>query len=241
TANNGTINERRYATQDGNWNTVAICDITGSVTERYAYSAYGTPVFMTGAGVVQSSSAVGFETLYAGYRFDGATPQMYYVRNRFLLPMIGTWNRRDPLGYVGDLNLQLYVRLQLIQKFDPFGLFDEIWKQRDLNLKEMPDDPWQKRPLRYCHRKCQATLCARFRLEVSTRSYSSLFEQRSSQFKLVVRIHVQHCNGCAANGCCADNVCTNKLKVICPDITSRVEERDYAGRLRISPRDVTGL
>ncbi|MCX7386392.1 MAG: hypothetical protein NTX48_06970, partial [Planctomycetales bacterium] len=36
TANNGTINERRYAMQDGNWNTVAICDITGSVGERFA-------------------------------------------------------------------------------------------------------------------------------------------------------------------------------------------------------------
>ena len=49
TANNGTINERRYAMQDGNWNAIAICDITGFVGERYAYSAYGTPVFMTGA------------------------------------------------------------------------------------------------------------------------------------------------------------------------------------------------
>ena len=49
TANNGVINERRYAMQDGNWNTVAICDITGFVSERFAYSAYGTPVFMTGA------------------------------------------------------------------------------------------------------------------------------------------------------------------------------------------------
>ena len=105
TANNGVINERRYAMQDGNWNTIAICDITGFVSERFAYSAYGTPVFMTGAGVVQSASTVGFETLYAGYRWDGTTPQMYYVRNRFLLPMIGTWNRRDPLGYVDGMNL----------------------------------------------------------------------------------------------------------------------------------------
>jgi RHS repeat-associated protein len=108
TANNGTMNERRYAMQDGNWNTIAICDTTGSVTERYAYSAYGTPVFMTGAGVVQTSSTVGFETLYAGYRYDGTTPQMYYVRNRFMLSMVGTWNRRDPLGYVDGMGLMGY-------------------------------------------------------------------------------------------------------------------------------------
>ncbi|MFN6331095.1 MAG: hypothetical protein ACK45A_04965, partial [Planctomyces sp.] len=81
TANNGTMNERRYAMQDGNWNTIAICDSTGSVGERYAYSAYGAPVFMTGAGTVQTSSPIGFETLYAGYRWDNPAPQMYYVRN----------------------------------------------------------------------------------------------------------------------------------------------------------------
>jgi hypothetical protein len=115
------MNERRYAMQDGNWNTIAICDTTGSVGERYAYSAYGAPVFMTGAGTVQSSSPIGFETLYAGYRWDNATPQMYYVRNRFLLPQVGTWNRRDPLGYVDGMSLAaLYVQLS---STDSFGLF----------------------------------------------------------------------------------------------------------------------
>ena len=106
--------------QDGNWNTVAICDITGFVGERYAYSAYGTPVFMNDSGIVQTSSAIGFETLYAGYRWDGTTPQMYYVRNRFLLPMIGTWNRRDPLGYIGRMNL--YGLNRAISATDPSGL-----------------------------------------------------------------------------------------------------------------------
>ena len=123
TANNGTMNERRYAMQDDNWNTIAICDITGSVTERFAYSAYGTPVFMTGVGVTQASSPIGFETLYAGYRFDGTTPQMYYVRNRFLLPLIGTWNRRDPLGYVDGMSL--YASYVVVSGTDPFGLFGD--------------------------------------------------------------------------------------------------------------------
>jgi len=119
TANNGSMNERRYGLQDGNWNMVALCDTIGSVTERYAYSAYGTPVFMTGAGVVQASSPIGFETLYAGYRWDGESPQMYYVRNRFLLPVIGTWNRRDPLGYVEGMSL--YGIEIVLASTDPFG------------------------------------------------------------------------------------------------------------------------
>ena len=33
------MSERRYGMQDGNWSMIAICDTTGSVTERYAYSA----------------------------------------------------------------------------------------------------------------------------------------------------------------------------------------------------------
>ena len=63
---------------------------------------------MTGAGTVQTGSASDFETLYAGYRWDGESPQMFYVRNRFLLSVIGTWNRRDPLGYVNGMHLMLY-------------------------------------------------------------------------------------------------------------------------------------
>jgi len=125
TANNGTINERRYAMQDGNWNTVAICDVTGTVGERYAYSAYGSPVFMNGAGTVQASSAIGFETLYDGYRWDNASPQMYYVRNRFLLPTVGTWNRRDPLGYVAKMSQYCYVSGNPATRRDKYGLWDE--------------------------------------------------------------------------------------------------------------------
>jgi len=77
---------------------------------------------MNAIGTVQSASAVGFETLYAGYRFDGNTPQMYYVRNRFLLPMVGTWNRRDPLGYLEGMSLSQYAKSSPAQNYDTFGL-----------------------------------------------------------------------------------------------------------------------
>jgi len=80
---------------------------------------------MTGGMAVQSNSPIGWESLYAGYRWDGASPQMYYVRNRFLLPMIGTWNRRDPLGYSGgDTNLSRYVKNRVASKSDPTGTDD---------------------------------------------------------------------------------------------------------------------
>ncbi|MCB1089847.1 MAG: hypothetical protein KDM63_22595, partial [Verrucomicrobiae bacterium] len=77
TDGNGTLDERRYGLQDGNWNMIALTGTSSTVTERFAYSAYGSPVFMNGSGTVQSSSASGFETLYAGYRWDGNSPQRY--------------------------------------------------------------------------------------------------------------------------------------------------------------------
>lgn len=86
-------------------------------------NSQSTPVFKNGSGTVQSRSDVGFETLYAGYRFDGTSPQMYYVRNRFLLPMIGTWNRRDPLGYVDGMANYTYVVSNPIASADPLGLY----------------------------------------------------------------------------------------------------------------------
>ena len=77
---------------------------------------------MTGAGTVQTGSASEFETLYAGYRWDGESPQMYYVRNRFLLPVIGTWNRRDPMGYMDWSNFIAYVQLSPTSQTDSMGL-----------------------------------------------------------------------------------------------------------------------
>jgi RHS repeat-associated protein len=128
TDGNGTLDERRYSLQDGNWNTIALTSTSGTVTERFSYDAYGVPTFLTGAGTVQASSATGWETLYAGYRWDGDPSRMYYVRNRFLQPYVGTWNRRDPVGHSAGMNLQGYVNDMPIQAVDAFGL--QPWDSR---------------------------------------------------------------------------------------------------------------
>jgi len=120
TDDNGTLDERRYCLQDGNWNTIAIANTSGTVTERFSYDAYGVPTFLTSSGTVQASSPTGWETLYAGYRWDGDPSKMYYVRNRFLLPYLGTWNRRDPLGYPDGTSL--FALYHSLNNVDPFGL-----------------------------------------------------------------------------------------------------------------------
>jgi hypothetical protein len=98
---------------------------------------------MTGAGVVQSASAIGFETLYAGYRWDNPAPQMYNVRNRFLLPQVGTWNKRDPV----TLNIDVTDLYEISDsaptwKTDPIG---EAAVQQ-LRIPRIPSNPQRTAP-----------------------------------------------------------------------------------------------
>ena len=120
---NGTLDKRRYCLQDGNWNTIALTSTSGTVTERFSYDAYGVPTFLTSTGTVQATSPTGWETLYAGYRWDGDPSRMFYVRNRFLLPYVGMWNSSDPIGYSEtSMNMIEYCRQKPISVADPFGL-----------------------------------------------------------------------------------------------------------------------
>ena len=71
---------------------------------------------------MQASSPTGWETLYAGYRWDGDPSRMYYVRNRLLLPYAGTWNRRDPIGQIDSVNQYELLSSVPLDHVDPFGL-----------------------------------------------------------------------------------------------------------------------
>ena len=102
----GTLNERFYACQDANWNVTTLVDTTGAVQERYEYDPYGnvTFLFRRDRSTVRTASAYACETLYAGYRYYSGTG-LYLSRNRFYLPQFGIWLSRDPIGYLGGMNL----------------------------------------------------------------------------------------------------------------------------------------
>ena len=68
TDGNGTLDERRYALQDANWNVTGLVNTTGTVQQRFVYTAYGMPLFLN-ASFVSASNTSGWEFLYAGYRF----------------------------------------------------------------------------------------------------------------------------------------------------------------------------
>jgi RHS repeat-associated protein len=98
--------------------------LNGAAVERYQYSAYGEPTFLTEAFAAGTASSYEVETLYCGYRCDVALG-LYLARNRALWPHLGRWNRRDPIGYSShDVSLYRYVTGNPAGLVDPSGLQD---------------------------------------------------------------------------------------------------------------------
>jgi RHS repeat-associated protein len=117
----GTLDERLFGLKDPNWNVTALSDPTGAPVERYRYSAYGEPIFLSGAFSTVGSSSYDVEALYCGYRCD-ATLDSYVVRNRVLWSHLGRWDRRDPIGYsAADTNVYRYLVDNPLAATDPSG------------------------------------------------------------------------------------------------------------------------
>jgi RHS repeat-associated protein len=114
--------ERLYCLQDDNWNVTAIVDTSGTIQERYRYSAYGVPEFMDAAFNSISLGGYQWETFYAGYRLESESG-LCIARFRHLLPAVGIWTALDPLEYAsGTSNFYTYVVNNPIALTDPFGI-----------------------------------------------------------------------------------------------------------------------
>jgi len=128
------LEERLYALQDANWNTVALAETDGDIAERFRYTAYGEHVVLNGGSADANEPTAGdftadtdhtsdwdWEVLYAGYRYEPLTGQ-YLVRHRVYDAPLGRWVQHDPLGYVDGMNWYEYVESMPIVKIDPKGL-----------------------------------------------------------------------------------------------------------------------
>lgn len=117
----GTLNERLYALQDANGNVTAVADTAGVVQERYEYTPYGETSVLTPAFGSRGMSSYGWETTFAGYRWD-AYSGLFPVRNRFYHALLGVWASRDPIA--ANRSLYIYVRSRPLVLADPLGLYD---------------------------------------------------------------------------------------------------------------------
>ena len=93
----------------------------GSIVERYAYSAYGTPTITDSAGVVQTVSSEGNRYLYTGREWDEAL-SLYHYRARMYDSVGGRFVSRDPIGFEGSKwGLYEYVNGSPQVYLDPTG------------------------------------------------------------------------------------------------------------------------
>ena len=101
------------------YSVTAVTTSAGSITERYAYSAYGQPTILDASASVLSSSAINNRYTYTGREWD-ATLALHHFRARWMSPSAGRFLTRDPIGFKGGI--LLYGNYWWLRSADPYGL-----------------------------------------------------------------------------------------------------------------------
>ncbi|MFN9642029.1 MAG: RHS repeat domain-containing protein [Pirellula sp.] len=99
----------------------AVTTSTGTIAERYAYTAYGEPTICDGSGSTLSNSSISNRYSYTGREWD-ATVGLYHFRARWLSPKSGRFLGRDPIGYEGSpYAMYEFVYAASLSLVDPTG------------------------------------------------------------------------------------------------------------------------
>ena len=120
TDDNGTLDERLYATMDY-FNGTAVLNSSGAVQERYAYSAFGVRRIMAADFSPRSSSGYAWDFGFQG-QFRDVETGWYNYGYRFYVPELGRWINRDPIGELGWGNVYSFIRNDTQNKSDYLGL-----------------------------------------------------------------------------------------------------------------------
>jgi RHS repeat-associated protein len=100
----------------------AVTTSTGTIAERYAYSAYGQPTILDASGTVLQTSNFSLRTSYTGREWD-ATLGLHHFRARWMSPSAGRFLGRDPIGFEGsEWGMYEFVRSRALNRLDPSGL-----------------------------------------------------------------------------------------------------------------------
>jgi RHS repeat-associated protein len=118
------ISQRRnghtyYHHYDGQGSTRALTDESGTVTDRYTYTAFGEPVASSGT----TTNPFGYKGAL-GYYANPETDELY-VRARYYQPAVGRWLSVDPIAYTDrNADFYRYVRNRPVSRVDPSGRID---------------------------------------------------------------------------------------------------------------------
>ncbi|MGV3485149.1 MAG: RHS repeat-associated core domain-containing protein [Planctomycetaceae bacterium] len=112
---------KHYYHRNQQYSVTAVTDGSGTVVERYAYSAYGTPTITDASGTGRTTTAIGNRYTYTGREWD-ETLALYHYRARVYDSVAGRFVSRDPIGYRGSpWNVYEYVRSSPPTRVDPSG------------------------------------------------------------------------------------------------------------------------
>jgi RHS repeat-associated protein len=126
---------RYYYTFDANLNATATTTAAGAPTERYYYSPYGSLLFLDATFnlLATQQSQLGNSVTFTGRQFD-AESGLYHYRYRYYHSNIGTFVSRDPVTYIGGLNL--YAGSFAVNGIDPLGLATRRYRCFDMLIQE---------------------------------------------------------------------------------------------------------
>jgi len=107
-----TIDEdARYFIADGNKNIIALKDVTGTTTDDYTYTPFGT---------VTASGSTDNPFRFSSEYHDAETGLVYY-NYRYYSPILGRWTTRDPIEENGEINLYGFVGNSSVFAWDYLG------------------------------------------------------------------------------------------------------------------------
>ena len=115
---------RIYTTYDANYDVTSLIGYnsttqTWGVTERFAYSPYGTAAVLSPSGTV-TADGFNWQYMYQGGRQDPVTG-LYHFDHRDYSPSLGTWISQDPMQCFQDDNLYEFELSSPIAAVDPTG------------------------------------------------------------------------------------------------------------------------
>ncbi|WP_430453468.1 RHS repeat-associated core domain-containing protein [Rhodopirellula europaea] len=130
---------RRFYHRNQQYSVISLTNSSGSITERYAYDAYGDLTITDASGTVRTTSSDDNRYTYTGREWD-ETIELYHFRARMYDPKAGRFIGRDPIGYDGSpWNLYTYHFSSPVVGTDPTGNEKDEGESTDVPLPKNPE------------------------------------------------------------------------------------------------------
>jgi RHS repeat-associated protein len=209
---------------DANWNVSSIMNTSGTAQERFIMDPFGSPTFLNANWSVIGSSAFAWTHLHQGGRFSG-TASLYHFRNRDLSPNLGRWEKNDPIGYAGDVNLYRFVANSPLNLLDPQGtLHWLVHSSRTKGNYVQPPATWFPNEGWYAAYNCH-TSCPLSASKVERAANSAHTEGHRRTRELLPDVAVEDIRHRAIRHCIASGLLARALGCACSWCLGKYRER----------------